>query len=129
MQKIKRQRLSGSLEEAEKKAKYTWGKAEMAYYFCTTYKEVFKVQFTGKRWLAGNAWGRKKIYQYKYIEGSGHMDTVLNTRYGISHDEEKVFFSEKKEALRQGMNYLNRRMAEEQKRYSEAADRLFKYLG
>jgi len=104
MQKIIVQDLCGDEETAKKEAKYTWQKGEIAWYFCTNYRDVFKVEFTGERWISGNKWRYEKIYQYKYLECSGDHD--LNSKGleddGISHGEEGLFYSTKEEALARG---------------------------
>jgi hypothetical protein len=110
MQKIIEQKLSGDQETAKKEAKYTWEKGEIAWLFDHIYRDIFKVEFTGEHWLIGNKWSRSKIYEYKYLESSGYHD--LKTKGfdndGISHDNEKVFYTTKEEALKRDYDYINK---------------------
>ena len=110
MQKIIEQDLSGHLETANTNAIYTWEKDEIAWYFCRTYNDVFKVQFTGKHWLSGNKWRYNKIYQYKYLESSGEHNLATKgiDRDGISHGDENEFYTIKEEAIEIGLKYINR---------------------
>lgn len=111
MQKIIDQKLGGSEETAKLQAQYTWEKDEVAWYFCKTYRDVFKVQFTGKHWIVGNKWRYDKIYQYKYLESSNeHHNLVTKGLYndGISHGSEDEFYTSKQEALTIGFRYIER---------------------
>lgn len=110
MQKIITQDLGGSEETAKEKAQYTWQKDEIAWYFNLSYKDVFKVKFTGERWIIGNAWSRRKIYQYQYLATSGDHDLKRMglDNNGISHGEEEEFFTTKDEAVAKGFKYLQR---------------------
>ena len=108
MQKIIKQDLCGSEETAKSLAQYTWQKNEIAWYFDTTYRDIFKVEFTGEHWIVGNKWGRSKIYQYKYLESSGEHE--LNRKgldyNGISHGNEEFFYTTKQEALTRGFRFI-----------------------
>lgn len=110
MQKIIEQNLGGSEDDANSKAEYTWEKDEIAFLFCTTRRDVNKVQFDGKRWLSGNKWGRNKIYQYKYLETSGNRDIsgMGLDDDGISWDREERFFSTREEAIQLGFRFIER---------------------
>lgn len=130
MQKIIKQDLTGALLSAQRKAKYTWKKGEIAWYFCNAHRDIFKVRFTGDRWLAGNKWGYEKIYQYKHLESSGDHD--LSPQPGIwqnhiSHGNESEFYSTKKEAFLRGMRFLGSKKKETFKEISESATRLKTY--
>ncbi len=110
MQKIIEQRLDGSEEQANLDAQYTWEKDEIAWYFSPIYRDIFKVKFTGKRWLVGNRWGRDKIYQYEYLESSGNHNLKkqgLNFD-GISHGYETSFYTTKEEAFSKGLMCITR---------------------
>lgn len=106
MQKIAEQDLSGSKEEAEAKAKYTWEKDEIAYKIDIIYDEVIKVRFTGERWLSGNKWGYNKIYQFECLESTGYYNVKENGINKICHDNEERFFTDKKEAIKKMMSIL-----------------------
>ena len=110
MQRILDQELDGSQEQAETIAIYTWEKDEIAWYFCNIYKDVFKVQFTGKHWLSGNKWRFNKIYQYRYLESSSSKDLSRKglDEDGISHGQEDIFFTTKEEAIEKGLKWVNR---------------------
>lgn len=108
MQKIIKQDLTGELLSAQRKAKYTWNKGETAWYFCLAHRDIFKVRFTGERWLVGNKWMYEKVYQYRYLSTSGDQDLQgegLN-HDGISHGKEAEFYSTQKEAVKRGIEYL-----------------------
>ncbi len=111
MQKIFEQQLGGNKEQAEKIVKYTWEKDEIAFYFCSTYRDVFKVQFTGVRWFMLSRWGNgDKIYQYKYLESSGdhNLQTKGIERDGISQGHEDEFYTTKEEAIERAFRYIKR---------------------
>ena len=127
MKKIIEQDLTGAYEDAQTEAQYTWKENEIAWYFCTTYCDVFKVQFTGKHWLSGNKWRYNKIYQYKYLESSGNLDFHYRGKDGISHDEEGVFYTTKKEAIVYGIAWIKARKADALEKYKKDFDRLKNY--
>jgi hypothetical protein len=108
MQKIISQDLSGSETEANKIAEYTWEEGEIAWLF--DYDKVYRVIFTGKRWIIGNKWGRNKIYQFKYLEGSCGRDVKYLglDNDGISHSNEDMFYTTKQEALTRCYRYIDR---------------------
>lgn len=126
MQKIIKQDLGGSEKQADKEARYTWQKNEIAWYFCTNYHDLFEVKFTGNHWLSGNKWRRDKIYQYKYLSSTGDHDLNrmgLNND-GISHHDEDDFFTNRSEALVQGNRYLKRVFKDATKKYNDDMLRL-----
>lgn len=128
MQKIIEQKLTGSKESADLIAEYTWGENEIAWYFCMSYHDVFKVQFTSEHWLAGNKWGWDKIYQYKYLEDSGGDHELLYTvEDGINHGNEVIFYTTKKEAINRGVFVLNHIKNTAIKKYNEDMKRLTLY--
>jgi hypothetical protein len=106
MQKIISQDLSGSEEQAQAIVEYSWQEGEIAWLHA--FPDVYRVQFTGKRWLVGNQWSRRKIYQFKYLEGSDGRDveTMGLDRNGISHDQEDFFYTTKQEAIERCIRYL-----------------------
>jgi hypothetical protein len=111
MQKVFTQTLQGDKESAETKAIYTWQKDEIAWFFDSNYRDVFKVQFTGNHWLSGNKWGYEKVYEYKYLESSGIHEYKINASdedRGISHEIENLFFTSKEDAVAYGIYYLKR---------------------
>ena len=129
MQKIIEQRLDGGQEKSNLEAKYTWQENEEAYYFCTTYRDVFKIKFTGNKWLSGNGWGWRKIYQYEFIESSGEHNLKEKglDRDGKSHDEESVFYTEKQEAIDRGKRYLEGTLKDALDKYENDMIRLSRY--
>ncbi len=111
MQKIIEQNLGGNEEVAKTIVKYTWEKDEIAWYFCNSFRDVFKVQFTGERWFLLSRWGDdRKIYQYRFLESSGEHELKLKglDNNGISHGEEESFYTTKEEALSRGYRFINR---------------------
>lgn len=130
MQKIIKQDLSGNEETAKQKAQYTWEKDEEAWYFCTTFEDVFKVKFTGEHWLAGNERRRKKIYQYEYLESSdpeSHSFDNTSSVKKISHSEESIFSATKKQAIARGLRYIKKAKDEIIKECDEAKAKLLAY--
>lgn len=130
MQKIFEQRLGGNKEQAEKEVKYTWEKDEIAYYFCTSHRDVFKVQFTGVRWFLLSRWGNgNKIYQYKYLESSGNhnLQTKGIDRDGISHGDEEEFYTTKEEAIERAFRYIKRVNEDAMETFSKDMSRITKY--
>lgn len=123
MQKIINQDLGGSETEANKIAQYTWTEGEIAW--LADYEKIYRVIFTGQKWIIGNKWGRKKIYQFKYLEGSCGRDvsTLGLDDNGISHREEESFYTTKQEALDRCYRYIVRvkdaALDEHYKRYCE----------
>lgn len=129
MRKIIDQQLDGSIESAKEKVIYTWQKDEIAWYFDTTWCDVFKVKFTGECWLSGNKWNYNKIYQFEYLDCSGNHDLKkkgLNDN-GISHGEERLFYTLPEEALEKGYEYIETNLKEAQAKYNKDNDRLEAY--
>lgn len=112
MQKIIKQDLGNSEEIANSIAEYTWAEDEIAWLFDSTWRDVFKVQFTGKHWLSGNKWGRDKIYQYRFLDSSGEHDLKRKglDNDGISHDDEDDFYTTKEEALSRGIRHISNKL-------------------
>lgn len=129
-QKIIEQRLSGSEETAELEAKYTWKKDEIAWYYCNTFKDVFKVQFTGKNWLIGNKWGRSKIYQYKHLDDhSGDHDIAREglDHDGISHSNENNFYTTKEAVVHEALRHIEAIKDYALKEYEEDKEKIKKF--
>lgn len=104
MQKI----IEQNLNDPEVKALYTWEKDETAWLFNTVYRYVFKVKFTGGRWLSVR---REKIYQFYYLDSSvNHELKVKELDYhnGVSHDNEEAFYTTREEAINLGIRYIER---------------------
>ncbi len=130
MQKIIKQDLGGSEEQAREKAQYTWVKDEIAWMFDANYRDIFKVKFTGEHWIVGNKWGREKIYQYQFLDSSGEHNLKLkghNNEDGISHDSEDAFFTDKKDALNAGYDYIAIVREDAINRFDKDSKRLMEY--
>ena len=107
-QKIIKQELNGSDLGALAIAKFTWKKDEIAWYFCNSFRDVFRVQFTGEHWLSGNKWSREKIYQYKYLDTSGReLEYTGDNGNRISHSNEENFYTTKEAAVERALSYIN----------------------
>ena len=108
MRKIFKQDLGGDEIKAKDIVKYTWEKDEIAYYYCSTFREVFKVEFTGQKWFLLSRWGDgRKIYQYKYLECSDATRSLSSQGdKGISHGEEDEFYTTKEEAIERGIRSI-----------------------
>lgn len=130
MQKIHPQNLSFNKEEAENEVIYTWEKDEIAYYFCSIYNVVFKIQFTGERWFLHYRWGNdEKIYQYKYLECSDGRNVSRQgaDASGISHSNEGTFFTTQEEAIEQGIRIIERRLSDAIKEHDTQLKSLVSY--
>ena len=128
MQKTIEQDLSGSETKASEIAQYTWAKDEIAYYYCYIYRDVFKVEFTGKHWLSGNKWKYNKIYQYKCIDSSGDQSRLdPSHEYNVSHDDEKFFFTERQEAIDCAKSHIKKRKDDAISEYDKDLLRLLEY--
>lgn len=93
MQKIIEQKLDGSKEHAEQKAQYTWEKGEIVYVI--SHNTIVKGKMTGDRWLSGNKWGYRKIYQYEVLdcpEDASFYKEHMRTKEP-THDNEEHFYS------------------------------------
>ena len=129
MQKIIEQELGGDKEKAKDIVKYTWAKDEIAFYFCPTFNDVFKIQFTGERWFLLSRWSKgDKIYQYKYLESSGRDITYAGEK-GISHGNENVFYTTKEEAIERGIRYTEYQLNEAIDKHKSDLARLMTYAG
>jgi hypothetical protein len=106
MQRILKQAdvLRGDKETAEKNAKYTWDKDEIAWRYCSTTHSINRAVFTGKRWLVGGEWGYSKIYQFKVLSSS----SGLEHRESVWHDAEDAFFETLESACEHAMKHINR---------------------
>lgn len=126
MKKVLEQDLGGNQDIAKRHVKYTWQKDEIAYYFCRTYKNVFKVKFTGENWFLLHRYisTTTKIYQFKYLECSNGEDV---SEKGISHSEEDVFYTTKKEAIDEGNEYLVAKAKEAIESFEKYTNFLRKY--
>ncbi len=128
MQKIILQNLSGDKEIAKTQVIYTWQKDDIAYYFCTTFRDVFKVQFTGERWFIPYRWGNdSKIYQYKYLDSSSPSNLSHRGENGVSHGSEDEFYTTKEEAIERGIRYINNVFNAAIKEYSEDSKKIMNY--
>lgn len=129
MQKIIKQKLDGSESQANEEAQYTWEKDEIAYYFCRTFSDVFKIQFTGEHWLSGNRWGRNKIYKFRYLEGSSDEDFSRKGLYsdGVSWGSEDDFFTTKEEAILVGIKYISKVFSRAKDEFEKAYEKLSTY--
>jgi len=131
MKKVFEQDLGGNQEIAKRHVKYTWQKDEIAYYFCKTYKNVFKVQFTGENWFLLHRYigSVTKIYQFKYLECSNGEDVSAKgyDSSGISHSEEDVFYTTKQEAIAEGDEYLIAKAKEAIESFEKYTNFLRKY--
>ncbi len=125
MQKIIKQELSGSLANAEQTAQYTWEKDEIAWYFCSTYNDVFKVKFTGAHWISGNKWSYEKIYEYEFLDKSSNERREKEGE--VSHHEEDIFYSTKQEAIDRGIAIIKNAKAHYLKRFEDNMKRLIKF--
>jgi len=129
MQKIIEQDLGGNEEKAKSIVKYTWEKDEIAYYFCTAHRDVFKVQFTGERWFILGRWGNgEKIYQYKYLESSGkhYLETKADNN-GISHGSEDIFYTTKEEAILIGIEFIETQKYSALETFEKDMQKILKY--
>ena len=106
MQRILEQKeeLRGDENTAKKKAKYLWHKDEVAYHYCMTIGSVERVKFTGERWIVGNAWGYRKIYQFEVLGSSSCLRKVGE----ITHDEEYAFFETLESTCDEAIRHINR---------------------
>jgi hypothetical protein len=130
MRKVVTQNLSGDPEIAKTQVIYTWEKDEIAYYFCPNFKDVFEVQFTGKRWILPSKWGNdSKIYQYRYIGSSSPNNLQYRGENGISHDNEEVFYTTKEEAIEHGLWYLAKELKLATQEHDRDLAKIMEYAG
>lgn len=128
MRKIVEQNLPSDPESAEEQAIYTWQKDEIAFYFCSIFKDVFEVQFTGERWLIQSRWGNdSKIYQYRYINSSSPSDLHYRGEKGISHGNEEIFYTTKEEAIEEGLRYIESELNEAVKEHDKNLAKIMGY--
>ncbi len=132
MQKIIEQDLGGGEEYANNNAQYTWEKDEIAWYFCTSFKLIYKIKFTGKHWLSGNKWSRNKIYEYVKLECSADKDSNLYSHKMSGEDlfswsEENNFYTEREEVIQRALNNIERIKDNALKEYQEKLDHINHY--
>ena len=130
MQKIITQIISGDPEIAKTQVIYTWEKDEIGYYFCTNYKDVFEVQFTGERWFLPYKWSDAvKIYQYRFIGSSSPNNLQYRGENGISHGEEEKFYTTKEEAIEYGLRWLAKSLKMATEEHDSYLAKIMRYAG
>jgi hypothetical protein len=121
MSRTLEQELTGSIEDANKKAVYVWEKGEVAW-VKTTNRIPIKVKFDGERWLSGNKWRYEKIYQYEVLEGNDY-DLVG----AVSWARENLFVETREEAISHFRAWETRKLSGAATEYAKNMAAIYEY--